>query len=292
MNVAEYWGCCCGTSLLDSGPAGQRLAAALAADWRQQQHCPHHKVASRSKATSFGSDPILDRVGAAGARLALAVVVAEERLQIFTCMGRWAPVLRLPNVLVGYSWSFAYASKGTGGPIGLHGEWRRLGEEGSRRPISGFWRRIAAPTGLFPCPWPPACTTASRARFTDPITTWLTKLLSMAAITAARSAQTVALGASRHASIVSKRGLRSGRPLGPLAGSLQFGGGSLGQAMFLRTEARRQARVAVVSTAGPWVYACGLGRPLGVAAAPAPLPPAMLLFHQIAATRAPVSAAH
>ena len=132
------------------------------------------------------------------------------------------------------------------------------------------------PPASFPAPGPPACTSASRARCTDPFTTWLTKVLSMAAILAARSAQTVALGTSRHASIVSKRGLRSGRPLGPLAGSLHFGGGSLGQAMFLRTEARRQARVAVVSTAGPWVYACGLGRPLGVAAAPAPLPPAML----------------
>ena len=50
---------------------------------------------------SFGSDPILDCAGAAGARLALAVVVVAERLQIFTCMGRWAPVPRLPNALEG-----------------------------------------------------------------------------------------------------------------------------------------------------------------------------------------------
>jgi hypothetical protein len=75
------------------GSAGGGLAAAATS--------PHQRVASRSKAMSFGSDPILDCVGAAGARLALAVVVVAERLQIFTCMGRWAPVLRLPNALEG-----------------------------------------------------------------------------------------------------------------------------------------------------------------------------------------------
>lgn len=74
----------------------------------------------------------------------------------------------------------------------------------------------------------------------------------MAALTVARSAQTVVAGSSRNASSLARRGAR---PLAPLTSGSQSAGGqaALKQAQTLRTQAQRDAQVAVVS-GGPCMH--------------------------------------